>query len=207
VKVPSATPPEDPGSFEPGGYVADPPLPSWSYRPLQSLVRQRCSRLTGLPAPGTIFTFAETRDPSGLPSAVHAQGSDSLGYSLMGFGPPSRFVPKSRPWHLGHEHLSWGFLSLQRSRKQESTARLLPDELPGCPGFHPPVPPGRLRCRSQVFPTSQRLLPPATTLPFSDRWRSWDSPFRGLLLSRSLDGSSPPKCPPDVPPTGCACPS
>jgi len=25
VKVPSVTPPEDPGSFELGGYVADPP--------------------------------------------------------------------------------------------------------------------------------------------------------------------------------------
>jgi hypothetical protein len=30
-----------------GGSVTGPPGPSWSYRPLQSLVRQRCSRLTG----------------------------------------------------------------------------------------------------------------------------------------------------------------
>jgi hypothetical protein len=46
------------------------------------------------------------------------------------------------------------------------------------------------------------LLPPSTVLPFSDRWRSWGSPFRGLTHPRSPDGSSSSACPLDVSPDG-----
>jgi hypothetical protein len=50
------------------------------------------------------------------------------------------------------------------------------------------------------------LLPLTAVLPFSERWRSWGCPFRGLILLRSPDGSSPPACPPDVSPLGWPAP-
>jgi len=78
--------------------------------------------------------------------------------------------------------------------------------LPGGAGGFATVPIPPLRCRSQVFPTSQRLLPLSAVPPFSDGWRSWGSPYRGLFLPRSSDGSSPPACPLDVSPSGCAVP-
>jgi hypothetical protein len=53
-------------------------------------------------------------------------------------------------------------------------------------GVHRWLPHHRLRCRSQVFSTSQRLVSLNAALPFSDRWHSWGSPFRGLFLPRSL---------------------
>jgi hypothetical protein len=52
-----------------------------------------------------------------------------------------------------------------------------------CRGLRRQVPPCRLRCRSQVFSTSQRLLPLPAVPPFSGGWRSWGSSFRGLILS------------------------
>jgi hypothetical protein len=114
--------------------------------------------------------------------------------------------PCPRCLHLGH--LSWGFLPLQRIRRRESTSR--PVARPSSPGFHPgirqQVPPCQLRCRPQVFSTSRRLLPPSAVLPFSGRWRSWGSPFRGSCLSRSPGSSSPPACPLDFPPAGRASP-
>jgi hypothetical protein len=114
--------------------------------------------------------------------------------------------PCPRCLHLGH--LSWGFLPLQRIRRRGSTSR--PVSRPGSPDFRPgicqQVPPCQLRCRPQVFSTSRRLLPPSAGLPFSGRWRSWGSPFRGSFLSRSPGGSSLPACPLDVPPAGRASP-
>jgi hypothetical protein len=50
------------------------------------------------------------------------------------------------------------------------------------------------------------LLPLTTVLPFSGRWHSWGCPFRGFILLRSPDGSSPPVCPPDVSPLGWPAP-
>jgi len=114
--------------------------------------------------------------------------------------------PRPRCLHLGH--LSWGFLPLQRTRGRGSTSR--PVARPSSPGFHPgicqQVPPCQLRCRPQVFPTSRRLLPPSAGPPFSGRWRSWGSPFRGFFLPRSPDSSSLPACPLDVVPAGRASP-
>jgi hypothetical protein len=65
-----------------------------------------------------------------------------------------------------YDHLSWGLLPLQRIRKRESTSR--PVARPGSPvlpGYRLQVPPCRLRRRSQVLSTSQRLLPPSAVLP------------------------------------------
>jgi len=49
-----------------------------------------------------------------------------------------------------------------------------------CRGIRQQVPTRWLRCRSQVFSTSQRLLPPSAALPFSGRWRSWGSALQGF---------------------------
>lgn len=55
------------------------------------------------------------------------------------------------------------------------------------------VPCCQLRCRSQVFPTSQQLLPLSAVLPcFRQMALLGFMPFRGLLLPRSPGGSSPP---------------
>jgi len=114
--------------------------------------------------------------------------------------------PRPRCLHLGH--LSWGFLPLQRIRGRESTSE--PVARPSSPDFRPgicrQVPPCQLRCRPQVFSTSRRLLPPSAGLPFSGRWRSWGSPFRGSCLSHSPGSSSLPACPLDVSPAGRAAP-
>jgi hypothetical protein len=98
---------------------------------------------------------------------------------------------------LDARHLSWGSVSLQRIQVGRVHVRS------GCPArFRRQVPPRRLRCRSQVFSTSQRLLPLLAVPPFSGGWRSWDSPFRELFLTRSPDDSSSPASPHDVPPAG-----
>lgn len=57
----------------------------------------------------------------------------------------------------------------------------LPDDF--SPGIHQQVPPRQLRCRSQVFPTSQRFLPLEAFLPFSDRLHSWGSSLQGFAPS------------------------
>jgi hypothetical protein len=118
----------------------------------------------------------------------------------------------SRQRHLCRRHLSWGFnRPYSAYRRRESTSVRSPcgprSGLPGVTGVvRQRVPPRRLRCRSQVFPTSQRLLPLPAPSPFSDEWRSWGSPYRGLLSVRSLDDSSPSTYPRDVPPADCAVP-
>jgi len=51
------------------------------------------------------------------------------------------------------------------------------------PGFRHRVPRRWLRCRSQVFPTSQRLLLLSALPPFSDGWRSWGDALQGIAPS------------------------
>jgi hypothetical protein len=104
-------------------------------------------------------------DPSGLPHTARGQGRDSLDDPLLGFNPPARYFPTASPRSFDPRHLSWGFSPLQRSRWRESTihpvARWHPWLPRGCRRF----PCRQLRCRSQVFPTSQRLLPLPAVLP------------------------------------------
>jgi hypothetical protein len=108
---------------------------------------------------------------------------------------------------LDRRHLSWGSGPLQRSRWRESTSPPVSRWAARFdPGVRRRVPPPRLRCRAQVFSTSQRLLPLSAAPPFSDGWRSWGSPFRGLILARSPGDSSSPAYPLDVAPAGCASP-
>jgi hypothetical protein len=144
--------------------------------------------------------------PSGVPVLGRAQRCDSLGNPLLGFASPTRCCPSSPPPISRSEAPLLGFLPLQRSRRRESTSRRFPGGLPGLTQVVAGGPTRRLRCRSQVFPTSQRLLPLSAAPPFSDGWRSWGSPYRGLILTRSPDDSSPSACPLDVSPTDCASP-
>jgi len=122
-----AAPPEDSESSEAGGYVADPPEPSWSCRPLQSVIEQRCSRRVGLPAPGLVLALAERPSLSGIPAAAHAQGSDSLSNPLMGFGPPTRYFPLSPPLASQPRAPLVGFLSPSAHQEERGHVR------PGCP--------------------------------------------------------------------------
>mgnify|MGYP003571980686 CR=1 FL=1 len=110
----------------------------------------------------------------------------------MRFNPPSRFVPETSVLHLSAQDNSHGVcVPFNAYRQGESTS--VPFDRAGFPNRSEDqdgvcwwIPLHQLRCRSQAFSTSQRLTPLNAALPFSDRWRSWDSPFRDLFLPRSL---------------------
>jgi hypothetical protein len=74
-------------------------------------------------------------------------------------------------------------------------------------GFYRRFPCRRLRCRSRAFPAPQRpCSSPDRPAIFRRVTLVGSSPFRGLSLPRSPDRSSPPVCPLDVLPAGCATP-
>lgn len=102
-------------------------------------------------------------------------------------------------------HLSWGscpFSALGRgSPRPEPVARPGSPVLPGC---CQQVPPCQLRCRSQVFSTSQRLLPPSAVLPCFRQVALLGFALQGFSSHEAPDSSSLPACPLDVPPAGCA---
>jgi hypothetical protein len=133
-----------------------------------------------------------TRCLAGIPFPALAQGRDSSDIPLVGFNPPLRFVPETSVLRLSTQDHSHGIcFPFNAYRQRESTSA--PCYRFGCPtqpedrvGVRWRVPLHQLRCRSQAFSTSQRLSPLTALLPFSDRWRSWGSPFRGFILSRSL---------------------
>jgi hypothetical protein len=108
------------------------------------------------------------------------------------FNPPSRFVPETSVLRFSAQDNSHGiFFPFNAYRQRESTSA--PFDRFGLPtrpedriSVRQRVPPRQLRRRSQAFSTSQRLAPLDAALPFSDRWRSWGSPFRDLILPRSL---------------------
>jgi hypothetical protein len=130
---------------------------------------------------------SQTPEPSGISSSDRAQRCDSLGIPLLGFSPSTRCCPTSPPPVSRQMAPLLGFrapstLEEERVHVPNPVARWAPRF---CRGVGRRFPGRRLRCRSQVFPTSQRLLPLPALPPFSDGWRSWGSPFRGLILSRS----------------------
>lgn len=130
--------------------------------------------------------------PGGFPSFARAHGRDSAGDPLMEFSSSSRFSRHPCPCPLGRERLSWGFGPFSACKRSGPRPR-------SCDLGSTGVPRRRLRCRSQVFSTSQRLLPSSAVPPFSDGWRSWGLPFRGLFHPRRPDDSSPSASPLDVP--------
>lgn len=99
---------------------------------------------------------SRTLSPSGIPSSTTGQRCDSLGQPLLGFGHPSRYYPNSSPttWAT-----SLGVLFPYSASGEESPRSRFP-------GICQQVPPCRLRRRSQVFETSQRLFPLPAVLPF-----------------------------------------
>jgi len=109
-----------------------------------------------------------------------------LGRSSHGVQLPYTVCPDISAPGLSTGSTSLGVSSpLQRSRRRESTS------CPSCPvraprlcrGLCQRIPLRRLRCRSQVFPTSQRLLPLPAVPPFSDGWRSWGFALQGVVPS------------------------
>jgi hypothetical protein len=109
-----------------------------------------------------------------------------LGRSSHGVRSSFTVCPAVSAPGLSAEGTSLGVSSpLQRSRRRESTSRFgCPNRAPWwCQGVRRRVPTRRLRCRSQVFPTSQRLLPLPAVPPFSDGWRSWGSALQGVVPS------------------------
>jgi hypothetical protein len=146
--------------------------------------------------------------PSGLPLATHAQGRNSLNAPLMGFDPPSRYNPKPLLPNSRTRAPLMGFLPLQRMRRPELTARSV----------------ARIKALRGVTSAAFRRLFPHTgygvalrfSQPLSDfslrppscHFQTGDAPgvlpFKGLSLSRSPGGSSPPAYPLGVLPAGCA---
>jgi hypothetical protein len=130
-----------------------------------------------------------------------------LGQSSPGVRLSYTVCPEDSATGLSTGGTSLGVLRPFNARGGESSRPTgCPIDPPVLPGSYQRVPPRRLRCRSQVFSTSQRLFPLPTAPPFSGGWRSWGSPYRGLFLPRSPDDSSPPDCPLDVAPASCASP-
>jgi len=110
-----------------------------------------------------VLALAERPNLSGIPAVAHALRSDSSGNPLLGFGPPTRYIPSIPPTVSRPKAPLLGFMPLQRIKQRVSTPRQV--SLPGAPTFPPgvyqPDPSGQLRCRPQVFPTSRR---PSSTL-------------------------------------------
>jgi hypothetical protein len=119
----------------------------------------------------------------------------------MGFGPPSRCYPKSPPQIFRSRAPLLGFRRPYNARGGESPrpAAVARFGLPGgARGFANKFPPCRLRCRSQVFPTSQRSSSSPHRPAIFRRVAFMGLRPSGNFLPRSLDDSSPPTCPPDV---------
>jgi hypothetical protein len=86
----------------------------------------------------------------------------------VGFDPSTRYFPKPPPPVSRPEAPLLGFHAATTHREKRVHVRLSPAPR-FCRGLCPRVPPRRLRCRSQVFPTSQR---PSSSLhrPTIFRW-------------------------------------
>jgi hypothetical protein len=154
------------------------------------------------------LAFAKTPDPSGLPAAAHARGSDSPGDPLMGFGPPTRYFPNS-PTEVSRPAATSLGVSCPFSARGGGSPR--PNQLPGRAPRFSGVPPAGPTLPATVSLTGFLNLPATSFLPppachVSDRWRSWGSPFRGFASHEDPASSSPPACPLDISPAGCASP-
>jgi hypothetical protein len=160
-----------------------------------------------LPAPGTVSTLL-TSGPSGIPAAVHAPGSDSRSYPLLGFGPPTRYFPKSPPAASRPKAPLLGFVAptahTEEGAHGSPVARSSSPRFPGVPPSGPTQPAtAPLAGFPNLSAACRSHRPPAI---FQAGGAPGVPPSRGSCLSRSPGNSSLPACPRDVLPTECACP-
>jgi hypothetical protein len=102
---------------------------------------------------------------------------------LLGFDPPTRYVPKSPPVASRSTGTSPGVrMPLQRSGRRESTARQLPGRAPrSCRDFAGRSHPAGYGAAHRFSQPLSGLLPPSAVLPFSGRWRSWGCALQGFV--------------------------
>jgi hypothetical protein len=146
-----------------------------------------------------------TLDPSGIPDTTRGQGRDSLDDPLLGLGPPTRCFPSPLPAVSRPRAPLWGSSPLQRMRWRESTSSSR---------WHRPV----ARSVADGFPAAgygvaHRFSQPPSDFFLSPPPRHFQAggapgvlPYRGFLLSRSPDDSSPPAYLPGLAPASCAYP-
>jgi hypothetical protein len=134
-----------------------------------------------LPTPGTVSTLAErSTRPVFLTLPMPKEATP---WAILSWGSvlPHGMSRGLRPWPLDQRAPLLGFSAptalWEKGVHVSPVTRRAPRS---CRGIRQRVPTRQLRCRSQVFPTSQRLLPPSAALPFSDRWRSWGSALQGF---------------------------
>lgn len=163
--------------------------------------------MIGFPAPGAASALAERMAlPVFLPLPAP---KDATPWAFLSWGsiPLHGLSQSLRQRPLDRRHLSWGSVPLQRVQEERvhvrPVARFGSPVVPGSADRSHPVDYGVARRFSQ--PLSD-LLPLPAAPPFSGGFRSWGLPFRGSFLPRSPDDSSPPACPRDVLPVGCAAP-
>jgi hypothetical protein len=127
---------------------------------------------------------------------------------LLGFDPPTRYVPKSPPEASRPAGTSLG-VSCPSSALGEGSPRPagFPTGLPVLPGSLPagPTPPATVPLAGFPNLAAAFFLPPPSCR-FQAGGAPGVPPFRGLFRSRSPDGSSPPACPLDVAPRWLAFP-
>jgi hypothetical protein len=103
------------------------------------------------------LTLAERSTLPVFPDVAHVQGSDSLDDPLLGFDPPTRYVSKSLPVPSRPRAPLLGFIAPATLwEKGVHVPPVARRTTRCCRAFCQRVPPRWLRCRSQVFPTSQR---------------------------------------------------
>jgi hypothetical protein len=171
------------GDLEANGVVTDPSEPSWSYRPLQSLARQRSSEPIRLPAPGSASALAERPAlPVFLPPPAP---KDATPWAILSWGSAllHGVTRNLRPRSFDRGHLSWG--SVAPTTLEEERVHV-PPRLPASGSL---VVPGGSPTSSHLagYGAAHRfsqplsgLLPLPTVPPFSDGWRSWGCALQGI---------------------------
>jgi hypothetical protein len=170
--------------------------------PFRVLSDKKVAGIIGFPAPGSASAFAKHM---ALPVFLRSSlPRDATPWAILSWGSAllhglSRH-PRPKPLDAGH--LSWGFMPLQRTSRRESTyqpvARPIIRVSPGSPAA--PTPPTTVPLAGvlNLSAASSSLEPPAM---FQTGGAHGVLPFRGWILPRSSDDSSPPACPLDVPPS------
>jgi hypothetical protein len=154
-------------------------------------------------APGTTLVLAELPVlPVFLPPPAP---KDATPWAILSWGSAllHGFSRCLRPRPLDREHLSWGFVApttLEEERVHVPCRLPVPGSLvvPGGPPADP-TPPATVPLAGFPNLSAAFILSPPSR-HFQTGGVRGVRPFRDLILPRSLDDSSPPTCPLDVPP-------